>query len=63
MTDVFDQATEREEKDRQLAIDAARTRIADLPFVGAYYNCDAIVPAGHRFCDSDCRDDWQRRHQ
>ena len=31
--------------------------------VGCCYNCDALVPDGHRFCDTDCRDDWQRRHE
>lgn len=60
MTDLYDQATEREETERARAIERARTATA-LPFVGACYNCDAAVPAGHRFCDVDCRNDWEKR--
>lgn len=45
------------------AIARARSLAAALPFVGCCYNCDALVPDGHRFCDTDCRDDWQRRHE
>lgn len=63
MTDLYDQATAREEEDRERAIARARSLAAALPFVGCCYNCDALVPDGHRFCDTDCRDDWQRRHE
>lgn len=63
MTDIYDQAAEREERDRERAIAAARASSAALPFVGACYNCDSIVPDGHRFCDIDCRDDWERRQR
>lgn len=24
--------------------------------------CEAPLPAGRRFCDADCRDDWERDH-
>lgn len=28
--------------------------------VGRCLNCDATVPAGVRWCDEDCRHDWER---
>lgn len=61
MTDVFDQASEREDRDRALAIEAARGR-ADGPYpCGACYNCGETLQGDMRFCDLDCRDDWQAR--
>jgi len=60
MTDIIDAGCDREERDREAAIAQAR-RIDWLPFVGACHNCDAAVPNGHRFCDADCRDDWEKR--
>ena len=60
MTDLFDQATYREEIERELSIKVARMRGEELPAVGRCHWCDEIVPEGHKFCDSDCRDGWQR---
>lgn len=25
--------------------------------------CDAPLSAGQRWCDTDCRDDWERTHE
>jgi hypothetical protein len=30
-------------------------------FCGMCYNCGEALDDPHRFCDNDCRDDWQRR--
>ena len=56
--DDIDRAQQREEMDRDLAIAAARQNA--LPFTGDCHNCGASVPDGWRFCDSDCRDDYER---
>lgn len=61
MTDLIDAGCDREERDRDAAIAAARSG-EWLPFTGCCYNCDASVPDGHRFCDADCRDDWEKRN-
>ena len=59
MTDVFDQATEREEKDRELAIALQRRKAAVLPDVGHCYYCGEATRPGQRFCDADCRDGYE----
>jgi hypothetical protein len=49
----------------QIAVDAAISRSSSAPdeveAVGLCLNCSAAVPEGHRWCDADCRDDWQAR--
>lgn len=59
MTDVFDQATEREEKDRELAIALQRRKAAVLPDIGHRYHCGEATRPGQRFCDTDCRDGYE----
>lgn len=68
MTDIYDQATDREEKDRALAIEHARRSPAPLLPIGVCHYCGS--PTRHRmlFCDpistegvkGSCRDDWER---
>lgn len=57
--DVSDQATAREEQERALSLQQRRP--AGPLACGACHNCDAPLPDGMRFCDLDCRDDWQAR--
>lgn len=59
--DIIDQAAEREQMDRDLALAAARNHAPALVPCGVCFNCEASVPAGADFCDSDCRDDYERR--
>lgn len=59
--DIIDQAAEREEMDRALAITAAARHEPALTAVCVCYNCEASVPQGACFCDADCRDDYERR--
>jgi hypothetical protein len=62
VVDESDMATERELMDTQLAIQAALAKARPLPSTGYCYNCEASVPPGYRFCDRDCRDDWEVRN-
>lgn len=32
------------------------------PAVGYCHNCHEPLQPGARFCDSDCRDDWENRN-
>lgn len=62
MPDFADLAAEREQIDTARAIAAARIPQMDMPVAhGLCHNCDDVVPPSALFCDSDCRDDWQRR--
>lgn len=62
MSDETDKASEREELERETGIRAASqaARGLFLPAVGACYYCGEDVAPGARFCDTDCRDGWQR---
>lgn len=52
-----DQASDREEQFREAAL---QTRKPEVPkATGRCLNCDEPTPG--RFCDTDCRDDWQKR--
>lgn len=61
--DLYDQATAREEQDRKLAI---ATRRPDGPsatgrclFCGTRLRKSRRMPP-RRWCNAECRDDWQR---
>lgn len=52
-----DDATAREEMDRELAL---QIRKPELPHIGICYNCQEELQAGCYY-DADCRNDHQRR--
>lgn len=56
--DDIDRAQAQEEMAREFAI--ANAKGSTLLATGECHNCGASVPDGHRFCDVDCRDDYQR---
>ena len=62
MTDVFEQASEREQLERDLAIRYSR-KINALPYTGACDFCEKSLPKPLRFCDSFCRDDHQKEEE
>lgn len=63
MVDIYDRASEREDNDRELAIQAALDRIAAAKLApkGACYNCDEPLAPGLTFCDADCSADHELR--
>lgn len=66
MSNPIDQASEVEQRDRDLAISVARQKAqkAMLPPIGICYNCHEPVAEGSRYCPGpDCRDDHQARKQ
>lgn len=60
MADICDQADDVIQAGLDNAADAAR-HAGRLPARGRCHNCDALLVGDLRFCDADCRDDWQRR--
>jgi hypothetical protein len=58
MASFDDLGSEQEEFNRDLAL---RARKPEGPTETGYCHfCDATVPKGHRWCDTQCRDDWER---
>lgn len=61
--DDADRASDREDIARAAAVEAVRARIERLPSLGYCYYCGEALRAGKRFCDSDCRDDYERQEE
>lgn len=60
--DESDMATEQEMMSTELAIRLALSKNNPLPDMGFCYNCDTKLAPGLRFCDAECRDDWELRN-
>jgi hypothetical protein len=62
MADLADIANDKAEAGLGAAIAHARHMVAtDMPQPSdVCLNCGAATTAGARWCDADCRDDWQR---
>lgn len=61
MADDIDCANDKAQQDLDLCIQAARMG-GGLPATGECFNCTEPVMAGHKFCDANCRNDWQSRN-
>ena len=61
--DIFDQATVVVERDRERSLAAVRGQVDKTPPCGSCYNCGDPVADPLRFCDKDCRDDFQKRER
>jgi hypothetical protein len=57
--DIADSAEQHEEKSRQIALQQRRK--SGPEFTGHCANCGDDVGPMMRWCDADCRDDWERR--
>lgn len=60
MADAIDQGCAREALDREMAL---RVRRHEGPVAcGVCHNCGESVEPPLRWCDAQCRDDWERSH-
>lgn len=57
MSDEIDIASVQEEAYRAAALNR---RHASLPAIGQCYSCGGPVEGRLRFCNLDCRDDWEK---
>jgi len=62
MSDVIDDGCERAEQFLAHAIGTAIRNVKSLEPKGRCYNCDAPLGQSAKFCDPDCRDDFQQRN-
>jgi hypothetical protein len=61
--DDADRAADREDIAREAAVAAIRRRIEAMPSLGHCYYCGEALRPAKRFCDSDCRDDYERQEK
>ena len=59
--DFSDHATLQEEWMRELALKRAANHAPALMATGECHWCWDCVPPGHRFCDKDCRDMFDKQ--
>lgn len=60
--DDADMTAEREERHADLLRRYSKP-VALIEATGFCLNCEEVLGDGLRFCDSACRDDWQRRER
>lgn len=74
MSDDYDRATDLEMAERESVIAAAlraserqqakaRADLRARGGVSECLNCGTVTPSGARYCDRDCRDDFERRRR
>lgn len=56
----MDEADAADITQQQTLAAALNRRHANLPSVGQCYACGEPVEGSLRFCDGECRDDWER---
>jgi len=59
--DVFDQATDREEKDREACLKRAREACKPIPVSDTCWQCGEDTLNGARWCSTYCRDRWDTK--
>lgn len=59
--DEFDKASEFEELRREIALRYRKP--AGPQATGACLFCGEPAPHGRRWCNTDCRDDWERQQR
>jgi hypothetical protein len=62
MADELDLASEREQIARDKAVSVIQNRPPAATANGYCLECQDPVKEGVRWCDADCRDDWQKRN-
>lgn len=60
MSDIADIANDAAEQALASHLANARGATSALPYTGNCHYCGDITGGGARFCDADCRDDYQR---
>ncbi|MBM7070901.1 DUF2116 family Zn-ribbon domain-containing protein [Shewanella sp. 202IG2-18] len=62
MSDNADIAADLQEQHIKAAL-SSRDTSPKLKFTGYCHNCEESLKEGERFCDADCRDDFEQRQR
>ena len=60
MSDIFDDASDLEQKHRELAIKSARAKNRPMAFTGRCLSCNAEIEKAGRFCPGgECKEQYE----
>lgn len=62
MSDIADKGNDRMQEIIDDAVAKYRRGPKGTPGVGVCLNCSAMLDDDRRWCDNDCRDDWETRN-
>lgn len=62
MADDADLTDARIEREMTMRLAELRRQKEALPYSGQCYWCGESLPPPKRWCDADCRGDWERDH-
>lgn len=62
MADEADMTADRDEREAPMRIAASRKPTSPAPN-GHCMSCGDPVPEGHRYCDAECREDFEREER
>lgn len=62
-SDVIDNANDLAAQLTDAYVAHQRAQNVRLPYIGECHNCGEPTPDGVNFCDTDCRDDWDKRQR
>lgn len=60
MSDQLDAGSDLEQFHRELALKNMQANAVKIEATGACLNCFEPLSSGMRFCNADCRNDWQK---
>lgn len=60
MADPVDRAAALNEYMQEKQLEAARVKGPEVHATGYCLNCGEDMPDNQRWCDADCRDDWEK---
>ena len=59
-SDILDIAQENDQTMRDRALAYIQSKVVPIPKSKVCLNCRQKTKNGSRWCDNDCRDDWQK---
>jgi len=63
MSDICDMADKTIEFQQGVNLYKSHRDVPDSCSTGECWFCGEYLPAGHRWCNTECRDDWEKENR